>query len=80
MYVPGHPLEDLCVSLLLYPCVAMQMEISTNQDKRKKEDDKRENINKGFNNSSEIIGQELPLKYSTLSADVKAKEVVDLNC
>ena len=58
----------------------MQMEISTNQDKRKKEDDKRENINKGFNNSSEIIGQELPLKYSTLSADVKAKEVVDLNC
>ena len=68
------------MSLLLYPCVAMQMEISTNQDKRKKEEDKRENINKGFNNSSEIISQELPLKYSTLSADVKAKEVVDLNC
>ena len=28
----GHPLEDLCLSLLLYPSVAMQMELSTRPD------------------------------------------------
>jgi len=27
--IAGHPLEDLCLSLLLYPCVALQMEVST---------------------------------------------------
>ena len=28
----GHPLEDFCLSLLLYPSVAMQMELSTRPD------------------------------------------------
>eukprot|EP00091_Calanus_sinicus_P009571 TRINITY_DN22359_c0_g1_i1.p1 TRINITY_DN22359_c0_g1~~TRINITY_DN22359_c0_g1_i1.p1 ORF type:complete len:149 (-),score=51.65 TRINITY_DN22359_c0_g1_i1:48-470(-) len=30
--IPGHSLEDFCLTLLLYPCVAMQMELSTRPD------------------------------------------------
>merc|ERR1719154_54839 len=35
--ISGHPLEDLCLSLLLYPSVAMQMEVSTRSGESKKE-------------------------------------------
>ena len=54
--VAGHPLEDLCVSLLLYPSVAMQMEISTQPGKiaKNKKNDK-ELVNKGFSYSMESV-------------------------
>jgi len=45
--ISGHPLEDLCVSLLLYPCVALQMDMST-QAECEEENKKKEEINKKY--------------------------------
>jgi len=35
--IPGHSLEDFCLSLLLYPSVTMQMELSTRPDNKQRE-------------------------------------------
>ena len=54
--VAGHPIEDLCVSLLLYPSVALQMEISTHPGKMaKKIKNEEEKINKGFSYSMDSV-------------------------
>ena len=34
--IPGHPLEDFVCSLILYPSVAMQIEMSMNSSKESK--------------------------------------------
>ena len=54
-YSSGHPLEDLCVSLLLYPCVAIQMDLSTqpaSMDRQAHSKNGEEKINKGFSMDS----------------------------
>jgi len=53
--ISGHPLEDLCVSLLLYPCVAIQMDLSTQPaslDRQAHSKNGEEKINKGFSMDS----------------------------
>jgi len=54
--IPGYPLEDLCVSLLLYPSVAMQMEISTQPGKiSNNKKTEVEIVNKGFSYSMDSV-------------------------
>ena len=56
--IAGHPIEDLCVSLLLYPSVALQMEISTHPGKMLKKinsKNEEEKINKGFSYSMDSV-------------------------
>jgi len=58
--IEGHPLEDLFVSLFLYPCAALQMEISTRKNKKNmggSSKAREENTNMGFNNSTETKEQ-----------------------
>ena len=50
------------------------MEISTDPDKKTKEgseEEKKEKINKGFNNFSESMGQALPLKTAISADEIK---------
>ena len=56
-------MEDLIISFLLYPCVALQMYISTNKEDCSKEDrsnevsqgQEEENVNKGFSYSLDLV-------------------------
>ena len=50
----GHPLEDFCLSLLLYPSVAMQMELSTRPDTMQGEE-KMEKVNSAYACSMESL-------------------------
>ena len=51
-------MEDLIISFLLYPCVALQMYISTNKEDRSNEvsqGQEEENVNKGFSYSLDLV-------------------------
>ena len=52
----GHPLEDLCVSLLVYPSVALQMEESTSpQSDTNKHKVGESRVNGAFSHSIDAV-------------------------
>merc|ERR1719508_345621 len=53
--IPGHPLEDFCLSLLLYPSVALQMEMSTREEKNAIPGEKKVKVNSAFSYSMDIV-------------------------